>query len=191
MSSCDRPLHRASSVVDDAAMSAPFRQAQGPELVEGLLHEVRVRFYAAQPASAFQRDRRRLIHALTWPAVWLERRGLYCSQARYHALVTDRLVAILAHGDPSRYGGPSPTASSGYFPAYLLKCLQDFFDRHGDELYRELKHVRNALDVVLGSLRFVEKASAQSRQIEALAQAHRFLRANAHAPSDPSQMALF
>lgn len=77
------------------------------------------------------------------------------------------------------------------FPTYLLKCLQDFLDRHGDELYGELKHLRNALDVVVGSLRFAEKCRAQSHQIAALAQVHRYLRVNAPAPSDPNQMALF
>ena len=44
---------------------------------------------------------------------------------------------------------------------------------------------------VLGSLRFAEKSSAHSRQIETLAQAHRLLRANAPPPSDPNQMPLF
>jgi hypothetical protein len=152
---------------------------------------VRLRFYTLQPVSAFRRDRRRLLAALTWPAVWLEHRGLFCSPHRYRALVVERLDAIRAHGvkcasldgDPARYGA--------YFPAYLLKCLQDFFDRHGDQLYGELRHLRNALDAVLGSLRFAEKSSAHSRQIEALAQAHRLLRAHAPPPSDPNQMPLF
>ncbi len=73
----------------------------------------------------------------------------------------------------------------------MLKCLQDFFDRHGDELDGELKHIRNALDQVCGSLRFAEKASLQSRQIETLAAVHRLLRAQAPATSDPRQMGLF
>ena len=154
-------------------------------VMEDLLADVRLRFYVTQPAALFQRDRRGLIHALTWPAVWLERRGLFCSSQRYRTLVTDRLDAIRAHGEPQRYGA--------YFPTYLLKCLQDFFDRHGDELYGEFKHIRNALDALCGSLRFAEKASVQSRQIEALAAAHRFLRAAQPGPSDPdpAQLPLF
>ena len=36
-------------------------------------------------------------------------------------------------------------------PNYLLKCLQDWFQHHGDELYDELKHIRNALDQILAS----------------------------------------
>jgi hypothetical protein len=151
--------------------------------LEELLHDVRLRFYATQPPAAFHRDRRRLLSALTWPALWLERRGLFCSSQRYRQIVIDRLDAIRAHGNHAQYGR--------YFPTYLLKCLQDFLDRHGDELHGELKHVRNALDVVCGSLRFAERALVQSRQIDAMAQVHRFLRATAPAPSDPNQTTLF
>jgi len=164
----------------------PRRMAALDErVVDDLLADVRLRFYATQPVARFQRDRRMLVYALTWPAVWLERRGLLCSSQRYRTLIADRLDAIRAHGEPQRYGA--------YFPTYLLKCLQDFFERHGDELYVEFKHLRNALEVLCGSLRFAEKASAQSRQIEALAAAHRFLRAAQPGPSepDPAQMPLF
>ena len=123
--------------------------------------------------------------ALTWPAVWLERRGLFCSPRRYRTLVEERLDAIRAHGESARYGA--------YFPAYLLKCLQDFFLRHGDDLYVELKHVRNALESLHGSPVFTEGACEQSRRIEALAAAHRILHASRHAPShpDPAQPLLF
>jgi hypothetical protein len=169
MNSCD-PTARPARAIGDAAL-------------DDLLHDVRLRFYGMQPPAAFHRDRRRLLYALTWPATWLERRGLFCSPARYRQLVSDRLDAIMAHGDH--------TQSGRYFPTYLLKCLQDFFDRHGDDLYGELKHIRNALDVVCGTLRFAEKASAQARQIETLAAAHRLLRAQVPSPSDPRQMALF
>ena len=153
--------------------------------VDDLLADVRLRFYTTPPAAQFQRDRRRLVYALTWPAVWLERRGLFCSPPRYRTLIAERLDAIRAHGAPQRYGA--------YFPTYLLKCLQDFFERHGDDLDREFKHIRHALDGLCGSLRFAEKASAQSRQIAALATVHRFLRAArpAPSPSDPAQLPLF
>lgn len=148
-----------------------------------LLAQLRLRFYSNRPPAVFQRDRRRLLAALSWPAHWLDHRGLFCSPQRYRTLVLARLDAIRAHGDPTRY--------SRYFPAYLLQCLQDFFDRHGDELYGELKHVRNALEAVCGSLRFAEKAAGQSRQIAAIASVHRLLRTPAPSQHDPNQMPLF
>jgi hypothetical protein len=164
-------LHRHAAVHEDQ--------------IAELLADVRLRFYTTSHMALFQRDRRRLVYALTWPAVWLDRRSLFCSSQRYRSLIVDRLDAIRAHGEPARYGA--------YFPTYLLKCLQDFFDRHGDDLYHEFKHVRNALDQLRGSLRFAEKVSTQSRQIEALAAAHRMLRAahSASLHSDPGQLALF
>jgi hypothetical protein len=152
---------------------------------EHLLEQVRVHFYAGSSPAQFHRDRRMLLYAVTWPAIWLERRDLFCSSARYRTLVEERLEAIRAHGDPARFGA--------YFPAYLLKGLQDFFLRHGDDLYVELKHVRNALESLTGSLVFAEHASEQSRRIEALAAAHRILHASRHPPShpDPAQPLLF
>ena len=83
-----------------------------------------------------------------------------------------------------------PPATDRTSPTYLLKCLQEFFDRHDEELHAELRHVRNALDAVIGSLRFAEKAQVQSRQIAALASVHRLLRTRIP-PDDPKQMPLF
>lgn len=163
------------------------RAQRDQQLIAELLAEVRLRFYtSAEAATRFHRDRRRLMLALTWPAAWLDRRGLFCSPPRYRTLIVERLEAIRAHGDPARY--------SAYFPTYLLKCLQEFFAHHGDHLYDELKHIRNALDVLHGSLRFLDRASEQSRQIETLAAAHRLLRAARPArppPSDPRQLTWF
>jgi hypothetical protein len=162
----------------------PADIVDGDTSLAALLHDVGVRFYAGQPAARFQRDRRRLLHALSWPAVWFERRGLSCSSARYRALIVARLDAIHAHGDPTRYGA--------YFPTYLLKCIQDFFAHHGDELYAEFQHIRNAVELAGSSLRFAENIEvAHARRIDALAALHRMLRAQAPPPTDPRQLALF
>ncbi len=162
------------------------------DAVRQLLGAVQRRFYAAQSPgdhaegrAGFHRDRRMLLYALTWPAVWLERRGLTCSAMRYHALLADPLAAIAWHGDPARYGA--------YFPTYLLKCLQDWFQHHGDELYDELKHIRNALDQVLASARFAVTVQRDARHVELLASAHRLIRAEREKRqrSDGRQLSLF
>lgn len=189
------PLQHAR---DAEPLEEPFRQAQGPEsldrlgtlslpngLVEGLLAVVQRRFYTAHSSRDFHRDRRMLLSALTWPAAWLERRGLTCSAPRYHALVVERLAAIAEHGDPARYGA--------YFPTYLLKCLQDWFQHHGEELYDELKHIRNALDQVLASARFAATVQRDARDVELLASAHRLIRAQREKrpTADGRQLSLF
>jgi hypothetical protein len=126
-----------------------------------------------------------IIYALTWPSTWLRARALTCSPARYNLLIAQRLEAIAAHGDPCRYGA--------YFPAYFLKCLQDWFQHHGEDLYDELKHVRNAIDQVLASVRFAENVDRNARHVELLASAHNLIRARpaSHGKSDPRQLPLF
>ena len=133
---------------------------------EALLHAIRLRFYGGRPA-AYHRDRQRLLHAVTWPATWLDERGLTCAPQRYQTLVEERLQAIAAHGNPVAYGA--------YFPAYLLKCLQDWFDRHGEDLYSELKHIRNALDQLLASARFAERVQRHARHLDLLVSTHRLI----------------
>ena len=84
--------------------------------------------------------------------------------------------------------------TGGFFPRYLLKCLQDFFDRHGDDLYGDLKHIRNALDQVLASARFAARVRDDARQLDVLAATHRLIRvrqANRVASRDSGQLDLF
>lgn len=150
-----------------------------------LLEEIRRRFYARADERGFHRDRRMLLYALTWPASWLEHRALTCSSSRYSALIADRLEDIAAHGDPARYGA--------YFPTYLLKCVQDWFQHHGDELYGELKHIRNALDQVLASTRIATIVQRDAQHVELLASAHRLIRAEREKRQriDARQLSLF
>lgn len=148
-----------------------------------LLQSIRLRFYAPRPAD-YHRDRRWLLHAVTWPATWLEQRGLTCSPQRYQTLIDERLHAIGAHGDPVLY--------SAYFPSYLLKCLQDWFNCHGDQLYDELKHIRNALDQLLASARFAERVQRHARHLDLLVSTHRLeLRRATRAPAANDQLTLF
>ena len=147
-------------------MSTPRDPDALAATLEELLGSIRLRFYLHRPAD-YQRDRRRLLHAVTWPATWLDERGLTCVPPRYHTLIEERLQAIAAHGNPTAYGA--------YFPAYLLKCLQDFFDRYGDELYTELKHIRNALDQLLASARFAERVQRHARHLDLLVSTHRLI----------------
>lgn len=154
-------------------------------VVRPLLEEIRRRFYAPGDERGFHRDRRMLLYALTWPATWLAHRGLTCSSARYSTLVVARLDDIAAHGDPARYGA--------YFPTYLLKCVQDWFQHHGDELDGELKHIRNALDQILASPRLATTVQRDAQHIELLASAHRLIRAERghRQPTDGRQLSLF
>jgi hypothetical protein len=119
------------------------------------------------------------------PAIWLERRALTCAAARYHTLIAERLADISVHGDSARYGA--------YFPSYFLKCLQDWFQHHGEELYDELEHIRNALDQVLASARFAAGVQRDAQHTELLAATHRLIQARRaqREKSDGRQLPLF
>lgn len=169
-----------------AGVQPPDRRSGALEgAVPELLEVIQRRFYAKAPPAHFHRDRRMLLYALTWPAGWLDSRSLTCSPARYQALIAERLDAICAHGDPARFGA--------YFPAYLLKCLQDWFQHRGDALYDELKHIRNALDRILGSVSATSEVQLHARHVELLAATHRILhpRRPHRAVSNPDQLSLF
>ena len=107
-----------------------------------------------------------LLYALTWPASWLHERALTLSPKRYELLLVQRLDAIQRHGNPQRY--------LPYFPRYLLKSIQDWFAWHGEDLYDELKHIRNALPGVLALIQQSPTRSAPDI-VTPLAQAHAVL----------------
>jgi hypothetical protein len=138
---------------------------------EPLLAQIKTRFYDhKQPEKRFHQDRHMLLYALTWPAQWLERQGLSITPTAYQKLLSQRLHDIATHGQPQHY--------HRYFPRYLLKCIQDWFAHHGDQLYQELKHVRNQLCSIEHLLKQnTQSPEAQDRaQIEHLAAAHQIMR---------------
>lgn len=152
--------------------------------IELLLDCVRIRFYAGKACPGFHRDRRMLLYALSWPAQWFDQRGLKISDQRYTSLVSKRIDDIARHGNPTVY--------QPYFPRYLLKVLQDYFAWHGDELYFELKHIRNHLHSIEQLLnRSQSDRPRQEDCIPTLARIHRILKPKTHTKNrQPNQLEL-
>jgi hypothetical protein len=138
-----------------------------PLPTQALLDQIKARFYKSSASEKrYYQDRRMLIYALTWPATWLDRRGLPITSQGYQKLLTERLDDIATYGDPKRY--------SNYFPRYLLKSIQDWFAHHGETLYEQLKHVRNQLCEIEALLQ--QKNSEPAEDIVSpMAQAHAIL----------------
>lgn len=154
---------------------------------EKLLARIKQTFYTNKSSEKqFYADRRMLLYALTWPGKWLEQRGLSISAHGYEQLLGDRLKAIAEHGKPESY--------QSYFPAYLLKCLQDWFAHHGDELYEELKHIRNQLHRIEALLQECTSARAEDI-VTAMAQANAILKSQCRSKhrkkEDTRQLELF
>jgi len=153
-------------------------EIQTERVLEALLETVRKEFYAttdtAQPKCHFHRDRRRLLHALSWPAHWLQARNLIVSAEHYRRIIEQQLAGIVEHGDRSSY--------QAYFPRYLLKCLQGHFRHRGDLLYEEVKAISYAIPGVIERLRELEvepecSPASQRELVENLAALHGILNA--------------
>jgi len=114
-----------------------------------------------------------LLYALTWPATWLNERALNTSQEKYEQLINEVLNNIVAHGEYECY--------TQYFPRYLLKCLQSWFSYNGDQLYEQLKHVRNHLcpiDRIIQAIRQNNQNDQQeSLDIQAMTKTHLLIKA--------------
>jgi hypothetical protein len=156
-----------------------------------LLGAIRRRFYSGGgpvEQKRWHRERQDLIKALTWPAHWMNERGVSISQPRYRQLLEERLADIAAYGELKR--------RQAYFPAYLLKCLQDHFAHHGETLYNELKHIRNALYGLNIQVNIQHPGREHEKEIDALARTHRLLTVKAQArrkapKSSEKQLELF
>ena len=130
--------------------------------LDAVLRYIGKHIYKDNDAS-FQRDRHRLMYALTWPAAWLDSQGLRMHSKDYQRMLLDKLKQIHAHGDPARY--------RAYFPKYLLKCLQDHCHHHHETLYRELKHASYSIEEIIKNIQ-----TGPDNHTTVLAQAHALLR---------------
>jgi hypothetical protein len=151
---------------------------------EKILAQIKQRFYDSHLSEKrFYQDRRMLLYTVTWPATWLDRRGLPITSQAYQKLLIERLDDIAKHGNPARY--------QAYFPRYLLKTIQDWFAHHGEDLYEELKHVRNQLCAIDSLLRAQPTQSAGD-VVTPIAQAHAVLalQCRRKKPADTKQLNL-
>lgn len=171
------------------------------ELLDDLLREVRRRFYAEAEPREFFAQRRQLIKALTWPAAWLRGHGFgsEVTPRAYRQLVLTVLGNIEEHG--RRFVGGATSEVGGYFPTYLLKCLQDHCRHNTEAVLYDFKALRNRVDftALIGALRPDPSAPASPNVVDMLAQAHELLRVQRRKPAGNSrdhaaadrQMAMF
>ena len=70
------------------------------DVVESLLRRIRENLYPDSD-SEFHKDRKRLVHTITWIANWMERRGLATSPKAYYTLISRQVADIVEHGQQS------------------------------------------------------------------------------------------
>lgn len=138
------------------------------QLTEKFLRWIGKRFYAQQDPLFFQ-ERNLLLQAITFPAHWLEMRGVRIGAKRYEQILSGIIRVINEHGNLAAIRSPG---------RYLLHAVQEHMKHHGEDYYNQAKSTRNAIEDVMHGL-ITASAAIQSvdNTVPALAEAHRVLAA--------------
>ena len=106
------------------------------EIIADLMGVIRNQFYGGDDAWFKDQEfiRRRVV---TWPARWLNTRGVTLPAERYKAILLGIFQEIKRHG---------ATGAVKYWPGYLVHCVQEHFKHHGEEIYGEAKALRNLVE---------------------------------------------
>jgi hypothetical protein len=142
------------------------------------LQYIQKHFYADHITN-YQRDRRALLRALTWPAAWLDAQGLIITPKDYNQLLLRKLQQIQKHGDPTKYT---------YFPKYLMKALQDHCHHHRETIYLKLRKASYAMGQIADHI----QTTPNDNHTQTLAAAHHLLRQKqrSHKTRESDQMTL-
>ncbi len=138
--------------------------AVAEQVIDVLLSQIAREYYNSGKDKRYHAHRRGLIHAICWPATWFKQRGIHLSDARYKAIIEERLAEIRIHGCADK--------AQAYFPKYLLKCLQNHFLHRADHIYEHYKHVRYSIEILLQKLPQFGQNKTQEEMIDVLSQAH-------------------
>jgi hypothetical protein len=141
------------------------------QLVERFLRSIRNQFYKAPHEKLFYQEKFLLIQSITYPASYLQRRGVGLPAKRYEALLTTIIRTINTHGNLATVRSPG---------RYLLHAVQEHMRHHGEDYYEVGKRTRDAVaDALMGLKPRTKGAAIQSANspVAALAETHRILSA--------------
>jgi hypothetical protein len=115
----------------------------------------------------------------------LRERGIAWSARQYQDFIQERLQEVKRHG---------ATGKIRFFPAYLLKVLQDHFAHNGHGYCDDAKKTGWAFDMALGRVingSRLQAIQAAEKSTEILAEAHRLLaiRRRSSKPQKPAPAA--
>ena len=119
------------------------KQEVPQQILTDLLRCIRGQFCPDMPAKEWFQSQRFFIRILTYPAAWLNQRGVTLPPARYKVIILSIFDEVKHHGK---------TGEIRYFPGYLLKVVQEHFAHHGEEYYEEGKAIRSTAERALFSL---------------------------------------
>jgi len=108
------------------------------------------------------------MQAITFPALWLDLRGVRLSAKRYEEILSHIIRTVNEHGNLAEIRSPG---------RYLLHAVEMHMHHHGDAYYEEGKRVRNATEHVSDVLNGLRAIQGADNTVPALAEAHRVLAA--------------
>jgi hypothetical protein len=142
------------------------KQQTPEEIISDLMQHIRAGFYFDHPQAWFADQHFIKAKVVTWPASWLNSRGVTLKPERYKEVLIGVFETIKVHGN---------TGSVKYWPGYLLHCLQMHFKCHGDEIYEEAKSLRNKMEAALMACQRSVEASRAADPVAAIAQVNKAL----------------
>jgi hypothetical protein len=135
--------------------------------VEEMLRLIRREFFGHLTEKRFFQERPRLIEAITWPAHWMNERGVRLPASGYRRILGKVIDTIKRHGNREKIQR---------FSVYFLHSVQEHMKHHGDEYYYETKAARPISAVLPAVTRHVRPGRAPDRTTETLAQMNQVLR---------------
>lgn len=141
---------------------------EAAQFVEEMLRRIRHEFFARLPEKQFYQERLMLIRAITWPDVWMDRRGVKAPISTCRRILGIVVGAIKQHGNQVKYRR---------FSLYLFKAVQEHMNHHGEQYYYEAK-VRPAAAVVPDVMSLMSRStrSPEVAAVQDLARISRLLK---------------
>ena len=106
------------------------------------------------------------VNVILWSARFVTKHGFTLPGERFEGILKEVFMDIKRHGQ---------TGQVRYWPGYLMKCVQDHWQHHWEDYYKEAKSVRNLAEAALVNS---GKVTAADRTVETLALAHQVLTGN-------------
>ena len=122
------------------SVEARQKQQTPDEIINQIMGYVRSVFYWNHKNDWFKDQHFIKSKIVTWPARWLDDRGVTVKPERYKEILIGIFKTVKNYGQ---------TETVKYWPGYLLHCVHEHFKHHGDEIYEEGKSLRNIMDAIL------------------------------------------
>jgi hypothetical protein len=126
--------------------------------LEACLQWLRVEFYRPDAGVMFDRERKLLLLAITFPADWFKQFDYVYPARHYKRLIWTIFKDIKRHQKVAVLRTPG---------RYLLQCMQDHMKRHGDRYHAEGKAFRN--DVARQATALIEGLRISDTTVDHLA----------------------